>query len=126
MHSFDRFIQLYNTGNYFKPGYIESCVHSYEHLRKEKYNKGNYWDSSYYEGYQQGLIYIALCDTNENLSDDFPMFYLPNAKTELNTYENFGNELERVENVNGKYKRYATKILEKYSDPTIVIHHPPY
>lgn len=126
LHSFDRFIQMYNSGQYFRPGYLETCIYSYENLKKEHKKNNNYWDYAYYEGYQQGLLFIAMCDKDEKLIERFPIFYIPNSINELVTYKEFGDELERVERINGKYKRYANKLVEGYTDTNIVLHHPPY
>lgn len=126
-HAFDRFIQLYETGNYNIPGMLNRSLQYYDGIVKNKKTQGNYWDTAYYEGYMNGLMYILLCGENDSMINSFPMFYLPNAKTEMDSVESFEKELQRISVLNGKYHKYAIKALEELKNPEgIVVHHPPF
>lgn len=126
-HAFDRCIQLYETGNYNIPGMLNRSLKYYDEIVKSKKTQGNYWDTAYFKGYMNGLMYILLCGENNPMSNSLPMFYLPNAKTEMDSVESFEKELQRVSTFNGKYHKYAIKALEELGNPEgIVVHHPPF
>ena len=126
MHAFERFIQLYNTGNYNIPGVLSSSVRAYENIKQERVETKNYWDEAYYEGYINGLILIASCEKNRDIIKEFPYTYLPNAKCVLDSYDTFFEELKRVTKKTDKYHKYAKSIVEKFKGSDIVVHHPPY
>ena len=126
-HAFDRLIQLYKTGSYNVPGAMQSLLRSYDDIVKSKHAQGNYWDTAYYEGYLNGLMYILLCGEKNPMISKFPFYYLPNARRELKTFQVFENELIRVSKKKGKYHKYAVNALnELQSAKGIVLHHPPF
>ncbi len=126
-HAFDRFIQLYKTGNYNIPGVLNGSLKAYDKITKDKKKQGNYWDASYYEGYMNGLMYILLCGEKHPMVNSFPLFYLPNTKAEMNSFESFEEELCKVSKFKGKYHKYAIKVLENLLEAEeIVVHHPPF
>ena len=126
-HAFDRFIQLYKTGNYNIPGVLNGSLKAYDKITKDKKKQGNYWDTSYYEGYMNGLMYILLCGEKHPMVNSFPLFYLPNTKAEMNSFESFEEELCKVSKFKGKYHKYAIKVLENLMEAEeIVVHHPPF
>jgi hypothetical protein len=126
IHAFERFIQLYNTGNYNIPGIMSSTVRAYDGIKQKCTDSKNYWDEAYYEGYLNGLILIASCEENQDIIKEFPYTYLPNAKCVLNSYDTFFMELKRVTKKDDKYHMYAKAIIEKLKEPDMVVHHPPY
>ena len=95
-HALDRFIQLYKTWNYNKPGVLNGSLKAYDKITKDKKKQGNYWDASYYEGYMNGLMYILLWGEKHPMVNSFPLFYLPNTKAEMNSFESFEEELCKV------------------------------
>lgn len=126
MHAFDRFIQLYNKGDYNIPGQISDSARAYSKIIKKCSDEKNYWDEAYYEGYLNGLIFIASCEENQGIIQEFPFLYLPNAKCVNNSYDIFYKELKRVTKRADKYHKYALLITEELKEPDIVVHHPPY
>ena len=59
--------------------------------------------------------------------NSFPLFYLPNTKAEMNSFESFEEELCKVSKFKGKYHKYAIKVLENLLEAEeIVVHHPPF
>ncbi len=126
IHAFERFIQLYNTGNYNMPGILSSSVRAYDDIQQKCIDSKNYWDAAYYEGYLNGLILIASCKKHGDSIKEFPYMYLPNAKCILDSYDTFFKELERVTKKEDKYHKYAKSIVDKIKESDIVVHHPPY
>ncbi|MDP4120341.1 MAG: SIR2 family protein [Bacillota bacterium] len=126
LHAFDRFIQLYNKGDYNIPGNISATARKYKNLVQDYNNNENYGDQAYCEGYLNGLIFIGTCEKNQDIVKAFPVFYLPNAKHAITSYNIFFKELKRVTRENDKYHKYATSITKKYKGQDIVIHHQPY
>jgi len=126
LHAFERFIQLYNKGEYNIPGRVTALAQKYETWIKNFHRNGNYWDESYYEGYLNGLVLIDSCEENPDNTNEFPFLYLPNAKCELNSYNVFFEELKRVSQKRDKYLKYSRIIVGEHTSPDIVPHHPPY
>lgn len=126
IHAFERFIQLYNTGNYNMPGNLSLSARAYDDIKQKCTESRNYWDEAYYEGYINGLILIASCDKDRDIIKEFPYTYLPNAKRILDSYDTFFKELERVTKNDDKYHKYAKSIVDKLKEPDTVVHHPPY
>ena len=87
---------------------------------------GNYWDEAYYEGYVNGLVLLETIEDDNNIINECPFLYLPNAKVVLTTYTIFMDELTRVSKKNDKFLKYAKKIIDKSIGEGIVVHHPPY
>ena len=106
---------------------MNGSLKAYDKITKDKKKQGNYWDASYYEGYMNGLMYILLCGEKHPMVNSFPLFYLPNTKAEMNSFESFEEELCKVSKVKGKYHKYAIKVLENLLEAEeIVVHHPPF
>ena len=126
IHAFERFIQLYNTGNYNIPGIMPASVRAYDDIKQKCADSKKYWDEAYYEGYLNGLILIDSCEKERDIVKEFPYTYLPNAKCVLNSYDTFFKELERVTKKDDKYHKYAKKIVDKLKEADMVVHHPPY
>ena len=126
IHAFERFIQLYNTGNYNIPGIMSSSARAYDDIKQKCTDSKNYWDEAYYEGYLNGLILIASCEKDRDIIKEFPYTYLPNAKCILDSYDTFFKELDRVTRKADKYHKYAKLIVDELKEPNMVVHHPPY
>lgn len=126
IHAFERFIQLYNTGNYNIPGIISSSARKYDDIRQKCAESKNYWDEAYCKGYLNGLILIASCEKDRDIIIKFPYTYLPNAKCVLDSYDTFLKELERITKKGDEYHKYAKLIVDKFKEHDIVVHHPPY
>jgi len=126
LHSFERFLQLYQTGEYNESGRIAKMIESYEKGIKECHRNGNYWDEAYYEGYANGLLYIEVCGKKEKIIESFPFLYLPNAKEPLVSIDVYNNELERISKGNSRSNIKAKRIVKEKNKPGMVVHHPPY
>lgn len=126
IHAFERFIQLYNTGNYNIPGIMSLSARKYDDIKQKCTDSKNYWDEAYYEGYLNGLILIASCEKDRDIIKKFPYTYLPNANCVLDSYDTFFKKLERVTKKDDKYHKYAKSIVDKFKEPDMVVHHPPY
>lgn len=126
MHAFERFIQLYNKGDYNIPGNISLSARAYDNIIRRCADSKNYWDEAYYEGYLNGIILIASCEENQDIIKEFPYTYLPNAKCVLNSYGIFFEELKRVTKETDNYHSYAKSFVEKTKESDIIVHHPPY
>lgn len=126
MHAFDRFIQLYSKGDYNIPGKISASARTYSQIVQKCLDAENYWDEAYYEGYLNGLIFIASCEENQDIIKEFPFLYLPNSKRVINSYDVFLKELKRVTRRADRYHKRAVSITEKLREQDIVVHHPPY
>lgn len=125
-HAFSRYFCLYKTGQYNMPGRLSASAQAYEEIIKNKHKEKNYWDVAYYEGYLNGLILIDACESQTDLIDDFPFYYLPNSKTVLSSYKVLVEELIRINNEPDKYHRYANKKIQHLHNADTVVHHPPY
>lgn len=126
IHAFERFIQLYNTGNYNIPGIVAVSVREYNGIKQKCADSKNYWDEAYYEGYLNGLIFIDSCETEMDIIKEFPYTYLPNATSVLDSYDTFFKELENVTKKGDKYHEYAKVIVDRFKESGMVVHHPPY
>lgn len=124
LHAFERFIQLYNSGVYNNPTYLPRIARAYEDLRVKCFENENYWDSSYYEGYQNGIILIEACEDDPSILKYFPYFYLPNATNVLDSYEAYITNLKNTSNLSDKFNDFAYKIAKDKEN--LVVHHPPY
>ena len=98
----------------------------YEERIEKAHSAGNFWDEAYYEGYVNGLVLIEAIEDDNNIINEFPYLYLPNAEVALTTYSVFWDELIRVSKKNDKFFKYAKKIVDKNIGEGMVVHHPPY
>lgn len=126
IHSFERFLQNYKTGEYNQPGRMGKIAGKYEERIEKAHSAGNFWDEAYYEGYVNGLVLIEAIEDDNNIINEFPYLYLPNAEVALTTYSVFWDELIRVSKKNDKFFKYAKKIVDKNIGEGMVVHHPPY
>ena len=126
IHSFERFLQNFKTGEYCIPNQIGRIVGDYEQIENKYNSDGNYWNEAYYEGYINGLVLIDSIEENKEIVKDFPFLYLPNAKKPLKSYDVFLEELDRVSSEKDVYCKYAKSFVERLTDKEIVVHHPPF
>lgn len=126
IHAWERFLQNYSSGEYNCPDYIGEVARSYETLVAEFFKAGNYWDASYYEGYLNGIVFIEICDRNPDTIQEFPFFYLPHNRRNLNIYDIYMQELQKMSGGKNKYISYARKIIDNLPSDEIVLHHLPY
>ena len=124
IHSWERYLKCY-TGEYNQPNHIAQLINEYEIMvNKMKYN-GNYWDSSYFQGYLEGLALIEKCDKKPDMVKEFPFLFLPNARKALDSFDVYMDELKRISKESDEYVRFAKKLVSDMSDE-IVVHHPPF
>lgn len=126
IHSFERFLQNYMTGEYNQPGRMGKIAGKYEELVDKAHREGDFWNEAYYEGYTNGLVLLDAIEDDNNIVNEFPVLYLPNAKVALTTYTIFIDELARESKNNDKYFKYAKEIINENIEEGIVVHHPPY
>lgn len=126
IHSFERYLQNYKTGEYCNPNHINRVFRGYEQIKQKVFSNGNYWDEAYYEGYINGLVLIDAIEENEEIIKEFPFYYLPNAMKALTSYEILCEELDRVSTEKDQYSKYANKIVKEYTTKDLIMHHPPY
>lgn len=126
IHAFERFLQNYETGEYNQPSMLGRIAGKYEKWADDYFAAENYWDASYYEGYVNGLILIAACESDNEILSKFPFLFLPNAKQALTTYDIFMDELVRISCGRSKYQKQAKGIATQKAGIGIVVHHPPY
>lgn len=126
IHSFERFLQNYKTGEYNVPGYIERLVEEYEDLIDKVHEKGKFFDEVYYEGYANGLTLIDTMEYDYSIVNEFPFFYLPNSKRDLKTYPTFIDELNEEIHEKDMYFEYAKKFVDRKGGKDLIFHHPPY
>ena len=124
IHAWERYLKC-KTGEYNRPNHVVQLIYAYEKEVDKKKNDGNYWDSSYFQGYLEGLSLIEICDKDPDAVKVFPFLFLPNAKRTLDSFDVYMDELKRVSNGSGKYVRYAKQIVRDKGDE-VVVHHPPY
>ena len=126
IHAWERYLKMNKAGEYNRPGYIGSLARQYQVIKKECHKNKNYWDEVYYEGYINGLVYIAACSQNSDAVENFPFIYLPNSKLDIDDLDTYHAELKRVSSGKGQYHLAAKKIVMKRYGEGIVMHHPPY
>ncbi|MCR5636692.1 MAG: SIR2 family protein [Clostridiales bacterium] len=126
IHSFERYLQNYNTGEYCDPNRISCLVCKYEQIKDKSFANGNYWDEAYYEGYINGLVLISEIEEDAEAVKEFPFIYLPNARRALTSYEAFFKELDSLSTEEDEYCKYANSIVKNYTAKDIIVHHPPY
>ena len=125
IHAFERCLKKYKTGEYCQPFKLNKIAQKYEILIQKWHEKNNFWEEAYYEGYLNGLTLIGIIEKNYNLVDDFPFFYLPNAKVPLTTYDIYMEELYRLSGNRGKYANYARKFIKNIKS-NLIVHHSPF
>lgn len=125
IHAFERYFQLYKTGQYNSPQHIESSYCGYDGLISRYKKARNYWNVAYYEGYQRGLLFIASCEYDPRNNDKFPMFYLPLIYRDILTFKELKEELIHIP-ISSLYYKYAVKVCKLYKSRELVVHHPPY
>lgn len=126
IHALERFLQNYKTGEYNQPGRMGKIAQKYEEWIKTAHMEGDFWNEAYYEGYVNGLVLLEAIEDDNNIINEFPFLYLPNAKTVLKTYAVFIDELTWVSKRNDKFLKYAKRIVEKNIGEGMVVHHPPF
>lgn len=126
IHAFERFLQNNKTGEYNQPGRLGRIAGEYAEWTENYLAAENYWDAAYYEGYVNGLVLIEACEDKDDILNDFPFLFLPNAKQALTSYEIYIDELKRVSRGRSKYQKQAEAIVKKNAGGGLVVHHPPY
>lgn len=126
IHAFERYKQMNKTGEYNRPQYIGALAGKYEDISQRCHKEKNFWDEAYYEGYINGLVFIAACDKNPNIIEQFPFIYLPSSKKNLNSLQTYHDELERLSTDKSQYNRFAANIVKGKCDEELILHHPPY
>lgn len=114
------------TGEYNKPQYINILLGKYETISQRRHKEKNFWDEAYYEGYINGLVFIAACDENPDIIKHFPFIYLPNSKKNLNELQIYHDELERISTGKSQYHRFAVNLIKDKCGDKLIVHHPPY
>lgn len=126
IHSWERYLRTYNNGEYNAPGHIALLVKKYSEIVLNYEKNNNYWDSSYYEGYIQGLIYIDSCGYINDLIKIFPFMYLPKTSNTLSSFDKYIKELKNITQKSIKYNKLAKLLVSTKGGNGIVMHHPPY
>ena len=126
IHAWERYLKMNKTGEYNRPGYIGGLAGKYQTIAQKCHASKNYWDESYYEGYINGLVFIAACGQSSDVVEKFPFIYLPNSKLDLNDLSIYHAELERVSSGKGQYHVMAKKSIKEQCGEGMVVHHPPY
>lgn len=126
IHAFERYKQMNKTGEYNKPQYLSILADEYEIISKQCHKEKNFWDESYYEGYVNGLVFIAACEGNPDIIKQVPFIYLPNSKKNLNDLQDFHDELERISTGKSQYHRFAVNLIKDKCGDGLIVHHPPY
>lgn len=127
IHAWERYLNC-KSGEYNQPNHVVQLVYEYEKMVDKKKTAGNYWDSSYFQGYLEGLSLIEICDKEPDEIKEFPFLFLPNAKRAFDSSDSFDvymDELKRISKGHGKYVRYAKEIVGDKGGE-VVVHHPPF
>ncbi len=124
IHAWERFFNC-KTGEYNRPNHVMQLINEYEKIVEEKIAAGNFWDSSYFQGYLEGLSLIEICDKRPDMAEEFPFLFLPNVKRNIDSFDEYMDELKHASKGCGKYVRYAKKIVSDKGDG-MVVHHPPF
>jgi hypothetical protein len=126
LHAFSRCIALYNTGDYNIPGYILKIVKLYFDIIDQAEKDGNFCSAAYYKGYVCGLLFIDTCESEKELVQLLKIYYLPNEKEPIDTYDTFIAELQRTTEEQDEFFILAREIVSEVKDRDIVLHHPPF
>lgn len=125
IHAFERFFQMYPTGDYNHPCYMHDLIIQYQNRIDQRCESGNFSDEAYYEGYLNALVLIAVCSTQPDAIESFPYLYLPNADTDITDLDGLFTELDRLDKSEDEYSMYARNMVQNLEEG-ITIHHPPY
>lgn len=126
IHSLERYANMKKTGEYNQKGYIEDYVKRYDFIVKIKHQSKNYWDEAYYRGYLNGLILIKVFNEDLKALSCFPLYFLPNTKIELKSYDDYLSELAETYHKKDQYTKYAKKFVDKNCEKNLCVHHLPY
>jgi len=120
IHAFERFLEMRNSGIYYRPGYIYNVSSGYKEKIKDYHDKKTYFDEMYFEGYLSGLVALLM---NEDELNGLPFYCKPPDEffVELTDY------LESIQNnIESEYSDYAKKFVDEHNFEGLVWHHTPY
>lgn len=120
-HSFQRAIKKMSFGEYSCIVHLSQLIESYDERIKQYLHNKRYMDFAYFQGYQNGLIYII--DTKSR--DSLPLYYLF-RQGDILTYEQYIKfEVDAPKMHKSAHER-AVKLINEIKPNDVVIHHPPF
>lgn len=120
IHAFERFLEMKNTGEYYRPGYIYTVVKSYESKIADYHEKKKYFDEMYFYGYSFGLTALLMKDDELN---NLPFY----CKSSDEYFVELDEYLENIhDDTNNEYSNYAKKFVEENDFEGLVWHHTPF
>lgn len=72
------------------------------------------------------MVFIEACGEEDDILNEFPFLFLPNAKKELSSYDTYMDELKRISCGRSEFQKQAKEIVEVKAGDGLVVHHPPY
>lgn len=77
VHALQRIIRMRKTGEYYSVDAVHARMHGYDQKIVEFAEKKDFWNASYAEGYQNGLLFLLLLNSKKNKIKPPPMFHSP-------------------------------------------------
>ncbi len=119
-HAIERFLEMRNSGEYYRPGYLFSVSKKYEEIIKDYHVKGRFFDEMYFEGYLSGITALLMSEDELNT---LPFYCIPPD----NFYTDFADYLNGIETVKeNEYLDYVKKFIADNDFEGLVWHHTPY
>lgn len=126
IHAFERIVDRSMTGEFSDLHDVQSRIRGYEAMIEEYKKKKNYWDVSYFRGYQNGLLHFVLINSKgDEVIGDIPECFHP-GKGEL-YMEEFDEIVRPHPHVHKGAFKQAQKMVSKFSEEAdVVVQHLPW
>lgn len=126
MHALDRALQMQGSGEYSHPCYIGKKVRTYEKMAKEKRSAKRYEDVAYIEGYINGLVSLAVANTEDPPAKP-PMYFAFGQRSDLYSLTSFLRIFSKGSVPHAAARKRAERLISKFEDPrSVEFHHPPW
>lgn len=124
IHAFQRIRDRRNTGEYHCHDHVHDLVHGYLHKSMEYEQKRDFWNSSYADGYGNGLLYLLNAADNANPSE--PPMYGYHGNTTFSSLSSLMRFAKK--RIKRSYLSQANRIISPLanSSEALVLHHTPY
>lgn len=131
IHGFQRIVDVRNANDFADLHRVRGLIQLYEQKVSEYTKQGDYWNASYFDGYQMALIYFDVAnarldprhDVPEDLGD-LPLFYHP--KLGVMDEDEYNQEVRPYPAVHKLALKQAIRMAKEYegADHLVVQHSP--
>jgi NAD-dependent SIR2 family protein deacetylase len=120
-HSIERAINLAHTGRYSHTCVVHRKFLEYDRIRKRHFQKGNYHDAAYAEGYMDGLLLLL---PEDDPTRGMPLYFVFGAKYQPASFVEYTRLAKRAAKLHSRSYKRAVATAPKYKN--LVMHHTPF